>query len=197
MKLKFAQTLFRGKRSSAMTLVEFMVSLAIGSMVVAGSGSLYLFGTRSFIAMGNYTDLDTRSREAVDLMSRDIRDATAVTDFQSSGSTKRLAVTNTLAGTGATYTWTASQGNLVCAKTGQPDQIFLIGCDSWDFQLYQRSPQSGGGYVFYPATNSAGVYDLSLCKLINMSWKCSRTILGSKLNTESVQTAQVVLRNKQ
>jgi hypothetical protein len=51
--------------------------------------------------------------------------------------------------------------------------------------------------VFFPATNSAGAYDLSVCKLINMTWKCSRTVLGSKLNTESVQTAQVVLRNKQ
>ncbi len=51
--------------------------------------------------------------------------------------------------------------------------------------------------MFYPATNSSGVYDPSICKLINMSWKCSRTILGSKMNTESVQTAQVVLRNKQ
>ena len=30
-----------------------------------------------------------------------------------------------------------------------------------------------------------------------MTWKCSRTILGQKANTESVQTAQVVLRNKQ
>ena len=51
--------------------------------------------------------------------------------------------------------------------------------------------------MFFPATNTAGAYDLSTCKLINMTRKCSRTILGSKLNTESVQTAQVVLRNKQ
>jgi hypothetical protein len=73
----------------------------------------------------------------------------------------------------------------------------LTECDRWDFELYQRTPKSGGTYVFYPATNIAGAYDLSICKLIDMTWKCSRTILGSKANTESVQTAQVVLRNKQ
>jgi len=28
-----------------------------------------------------------------------------------------------------------------------------------------------------------------------VSWKCSRTILGAKINTESVQTAKIVLRN--
>jgi len=38
--------------------------------------------------------------------------------------------------------------------------------------------------------------DINACKLINMTWKCSRTIFGSKRNTESIQTAQIVLRNK-
>jgi hypothetical protein len=180
-----------------MTLVEVMVSAALASIVLAGSGSLYVFGSRSFTSMSNYTDMDVRSREAVDLMSRDIRDATAVTAYTSTSTNKVLAVTNALAGTAAIYTWNSSQGTMVCSKTGQADQIYLKGCDSWDFQLYQRSPQSSGSYVFYPATNTTGAYDLTLCKLINMSWKCSRTIIGSKLNTESVQTAQVVLRNKQ
>ena len=59
-----------------MTLVEVMVSVALGSMVLAMAGSLWLFGSRSFAAMGNYTDLDAKSRNALDLMSRDIREAT-------------------------------------------------------------------------------------------------------------------------
>ena len=96
-----------------------------------------------------------------------------------------------------TYTWQASTQSLACQKPGEPDQVYLTECDRWDFELFQRAPQKSGSYVFFPATNSAGAYDLSICKLINMSWKCSRTILGSKLNTESVQTAQIVLRNKQ
>jgi hypothetical protein len=50
--------------------------------------------------------------------------------------------------------------------------------------------------VFYPATNNAGALDLTICKVINMNWKCSRAILQQKINTESVQTAQIVLRNK-
>ena len=185
------------KRVSGLTLVEVMISVAAGSLLLAVAASLWLFGSRSFAAMGNYTDLDAKSRNALDQMSRDIRQATGVTGFQDKGGTKWLTVTNTALGTGATYTWNATPRTLVCQRAGQADEVYLTECDRWDFDFYQRVPQKGGGYVFFPATNMAGRYDLSICKLINMTWKCSRKILGSKVNTESVQTAQVVLRNKQ
>ncbi len=180
-----------------MTLPEMMVSVAVGSLLLAAASSLWVFGSRSFVAMGNYNDLDARSRNALDQMSREIRQATAVTSFDDLGDTRRLMITNATWGTGATYTWRASDKTLTCQKAGAAEQVYLTGCDRWSFQLYQRVPQKGGSYAFYPATNTAGVIDLSTCKLINMTWKCSRTILGSKVNTESVQTAQIVLRNKQ
>ncbi len=208
MKLAFAPKLSQGKRVSGMTLAEVMVSVALGSMLLATASSVWVFGSRSFAAMGNYTDLDAKSRSALDLMSREIRQATRVTGFQNSGTAKWLQVTNAAQGTTVTYTWNASSRRLVRHRTGtstgpsamvgnSEGQVYLTECDRWDFDLFQRAPQKGGSYVFFPATNSAGAYDLSICKLINMTWKCSRTILGSKVNTESVQTAQVVLRNKQ
>jgi prepilin-type N-terminal cleavage/methylation domain-containing protein len=192
-----AQSSSRATRARGMTLVEVMVAVGLGSMLLASASSLWLFGSRSFVAMGNYSSLDTKSRNALDQMSRDLRQATQVIAVQNSGTSKRLAVTNALTGTGITYSWEATPRTLVCQKTGQPEQVYLTECDRWDFELYQRTPQKNGSYVFFPATNTAGIYDLSVCKLINMTWKCSRTILGSKVNTESVQTAQVVLRNKQ
>jgi hypothetical protein len=74
----------------------------------------------------------------------------------------------------------------------------LTECDRWDFGLYQRTPLVTSSNVFYyPATNTAGTLDPKLCKLINLSWKCSRLVAAQKLNTESVQAAQFVLRNKQ
>jgi hypothetical protein len=161
------------------------------------AGSLWLFGSRSFVAMSNYADLGTKSRTALDLMSRDIRQATRVTGFHNTGNTRWLAVTNATSGEQINYVWDAGARTLVCQRTAEPDRVYLTECDRWDFDLYQRAPQKNGSYVFFPATNTAGAYDLSICKLINMTWKCSRTILGSKINTESVQTAQVVLRNKQ
>jgi hypothetical protein len=156
-----------------------------------------LYGSRSFVTFGNYMSLDAKSRRALDLMSQDLRQSTQVTAFQNSTTNKSLTATNATLGTTVTYLWNADPRTLVCRKTGQPDQVYLTECDRWDFQLYQRAPQTNGTYIFFPATNAAGSYDLSICKLINMSWKCTRTILGNKVNSESVQTAQIVLRNKQ
>ena len=187
----------RRQSVGGMTLVEVMVSVALGALVLAMGSSLWLFGSRSFVAMSNYSDLGVKSRHALDLMSREIREATRVTSFQNTGTTKWLAVTNANSGQQITYVWSSSPRTLVCQRTGQPDQVLLTECDRWNFDLFQRAPQKNGSYVFFPATNTAGAYDLSICKLINMTWKCSRTMLGSKVNTESVQTAQVVLRNKQ
>ena len=197
-----------------MTLVEVMVSVALGSVLLAMGSSLWLFGSRSFVAMSNYSDLGTKSRQALDLMSREIRQATRVIGFDNTGTAKWLAVTNDALGTTVIYSWNAASGRLLrseirthitssgpsamaASSTEQPGQVFLTECDRWDFDLFQRAPQKNGTYVFFPATNSAGAYDLSVCKLVNMTWKCSRTVLGSKIHTESVQTAQVVLRNKQ
>ena len=102
-----------------------------------------------------------------------------------------------MTGVGTRYTWNGTDRTLICAKTGQPAETYLTECERWDFALYQRTPQSNQTNVFFPATNRFGTPDPSLCKLIDMSWKCTRSILGQKANTESVQTAQVVLRNKQ
>jgi len=129
---------------------------------------------------------------------RDIHSATKVVDIQNSESSRWLTVTNAqVSGASTTYAWDSTSRNLVCQRTGEADRTYLTECDLWDFQIYQRTPHTNGSYLFFPATNSSGAYDASLCKLINMTWKCSRTILGNKINTENVQTAQVVLRNKQ
>lgn len=187
----------RATAARGIALAEMMIALALGSLLFATVAALWLFGSRSFAAMGNYADLDAKSRNAIDLMSRDLREATGVTAFQKTENSRSLTVTNAITGKEISYTWNATARSLVCQQAGQTNQVYLTGCDRWDFELYQRTPQSGGTYVFFPATNTAGAYDLSVCKLINMTWKCSRTILGAKVNTESVQTAQVVLRNKQ
>jgi hypothetical protein len=67
--------------------------------------------------------------------------------------------------------------------------MLLTNCDFLTFQIFQRNPVSAS-YDVYPTANAAS------CKLINVSWICSRSILGSRLNTESVQTAKIVIRKQ-
>lgn len=184
-------------RTRGLTLVEVMIASALGSMVLACVGSLSIYGTRSSIALMNYTDLDAKSRYAADVISREMRNATAVTSLQTNGTIRSIEVLTLDAGR-VTLTWDANSRTLVLTRVGQAPFTALTECDRWDCGLFQRTPiVTSTNLLFFPATNSTGTLDLSLCKLVNMSWKCSRTIMGSKVNTESVQAAQLVLRNKQ
>ena len=155
---------------------------------------LYVSGLLSFAAMGNYQNLEVKSYYALDTLSREIRNSNLLISYVTNQS---LTLSNSYARNGAgqiniiTYDPTAQIVTL--QRTGQPTMTNLTGCDSWGFNLYTRAPDTNSfstNIVFTVATNAPA------CKLIQMSWKCSRTILGSKLNTESVQTAQIVLRNK-
>jgi prepilin-type N-terminal cleavage/methylation domain-containing protein len=180
------------------TLVEISVAVAVGSIVLAAVASLTLYATKASLAMVNYTDLDTKSRYALDLISREIRQASGVMSFQTNQTTSTFTLTNANQGAAITLTYTPSARAVVMSKTGQPDLTALTQCDAWNFSFYQRTPYvTATNILYYPATNGAGVIDPNLCKLINLSWKCSRTIFAQKVNTESVQAAQIVLRSKQ
>jgi hypothetical protein len=187
-----------GRSTFGMTLVEVLVASGLGSMVLGAVGFMSLYATRSSIAVVNYTDLEGKSRYALDVISREIRQANAVLSFQTNLPVKTLTLTNSSQNAQIVFTWDSDARTVTLQKSGQPALSALTECDRWDFSLYKRTPLiTATNVTFYPATNVAGVLDPSLCKLINLSWKCSRQIMAQKINTESVQAAQIVLRNKQ
>ena len=174
------------------TLVELLVAVALGTLVMAVAATLTIFGARTFASLVNYTELDQKSRNSLDVMCMEIRQATAVTAMTNNATVKSLTFTNADVGKIIRFTWRSATENMVFEKTGQPTRTNLTGCERWDFALYNKAPTvSPTNVTFNAATNMAD------CKLIDMSWKCYRKIVGQKLNTESVQTAQIVLRNKQ
>jgi prepilin-type N-terminal cleavage/methylation domain-containing protein len=177
-------------RRRGVTLVELMVAIAIGGVVLTVVAALTVFGARSFAALGNYSVLDQQSRQGIDLMTREIRQATAL--VRTNASPIGLVFTNANKGITVTYSWDPAARELVAKYSNEGDErVLLTGCDDWEFSLWQRTPYPNLTNVFYPAT-SAG-----LCKLVNMTWKCSRTVGGTQLlNTETIQTAQIVLRNQ-
>ena len=64
---------------SGMSLMEMLVAAAIGSLLLTAVAYLSLYSARSFVALGNYADLDQLSRNALDVMSRDIRQSKSLT----------------------------------------------------------------------------------------------------------------------
>jgi len=179
----------RSQSQAGFTLPEMLMAVGVGSIVLAMVTGLFLFGLRSFAAMSNYAELSGKSRQSLDLLLRDIRQATNVLSFNTNLPIKSLTL-GTYDGT-VTYAWDSNAGVLTTTKAYPSGativQTNLIGCEQWNFFLYQRTPTNG--YVFFPTT------DLKICKLIEMSWKCSRSMLGKKVNSEEIMTAQVVIRN--
>ena len=65
----------RSPARNAWTLVEVSVAVCLSSVIMAALMQTSLFTSRSFVAMGNYNELDQLSRNALDTMTRDIRQA--------------------------------------------------------------------------------------------------------------------------
>jgi len=185
-----------GRRSqSGMTLVEVMMASGISTIVLAIVAVLIVFAVRSFAALANYQNLDQASSTAADLMSKEIRNATGVVSFQNVGTTKWILFANTNASPAYTtrYEWTDADQTLTAQRSDEAAaNVLLTGCERWDFTFQQRTPLRGPEYGF-----STNMVSQAECKVVTMTWKCSRTLNGTKLfNTESVQTAQIVMRNQ-
>lgn len=173
----------QNRRSLAFTLVEVMVSIGIGTIIFLALGSLSLYSGRSFAALANYADLDNASRNALDVMTRDVRQTIELTSFTPNSLTFRDYDSNVLR-----YVYNSDRRTLTRMRLNEVT-VLLQECDALRFSIFQRNPV-GGTYDQYPTGTPATT------KLIQVSWVCSRTILGARANTESVQTAKIVIRKQ-
>jgi hypothetical protein len=176
----------QGRRNcGGFTAAEIVVSSAILAIVATAVMLFMIYATRSFAAITNYVDLDGKSRNALDLMIREVREAREVTSYSPQLLTVKGSTNQIL-----TYSLNASTHQFFRSVNGKQDaKPLLSGCEQLTFKIYQRTPSAN--HEFYEvATNAAQ------CKLVNVSWLCSRSILGKKINTESVQTTKIVIRNQ-
>jgi Tfp pilus assembly protein PilW len=166
-----------------MSITELMVAVLVGSLVIAVVYTITLFTAKSFAAMGNYGDLDNASRNALDVLSRDLRQSRSLIGFATNQLTLLDNSTNALV-----YSWDPDSRNVTRGSvTDGVTNVILSQCDYLSFDISQRNPSNN--FSFYSTTTP------SLAKLVDVSWRCSRTIFGNKVNTESVQTAKIVIRN--
>ena len=171
------------RRTAGFTLVEFLFATCIGFVVLAAIAITSLYSARSFAALKNYLDLDEHNHLALDHMSREVRQVHQLTAYDSTSLTFE-----DFDGLPLQYRYDAPSKALVRTK-GQETSTLLTGCDSIQFQIYQRTPISNK-FEPYLTTN------IATAKLIELRWNCSRQILGAKANTENMQSAIIAIRQK-
>ncbi len=175
------------RRRAGWSLIELMIAMVCGMIILGSLMVVCVFAARSYLAIANYRDLDDRSRNALDTMSYDIRTMDLVTNYASN--TISLVA---LDGSSVTYNWdsntTAFTRTYTPAGGTATTSILLTNCTTLFFHVYSQRPI--GSFQFPDA--STNVFQT---KLIDVSWRCARAIFGAETNSESVQTAKIVIRN--
>lgn len=141
------------------------------------------YSGRSFAGLANYVDLEAQSRNALDRMAQEIRQTQELLSFE----TNKLVFLDH-DGKQLSYIYNADSKTLSRVKE-QSATVLLLECDYLMFDIFQRNP-IGGTYDQYSTASPA------TCKLVQLTWICSRKILGKTLNTESVQSAKIVIRKQ-
>jgi hypothetical protein len=171
------------KRRAAFTLIELLFTVGITGLCLACLSVFFVFSTHSFATLFNYVDLDDANRIAMDQLTRDVRQSNCVTAYTTNSLTLQDSD-----GLPLSYTYDPTGKTLTRTKNGVSKQL-LQECNRLAFVLGQRTPV-GGSYDVYPAATPA------TAKVINVSWSCSRKVFGIQEDTESVQTARIVIRKQ-
>src|SRR3989442_10560893 len=120
-------TSIKRARRRAFTLVQLVVGSGIGSLVVMAACHMTFFSARSFVAMANYVDLELRSRNALDTMTREIRQSKGLASFNETNLTFTDFDLQSLQ-----YNYDPSAGTLSRIKNGV-STVLLTSCDTLTF----------------------------------------------------------------
>jgi type II secretory pathway component PulJ len=172
----------RRRQASAFTLIEVMVAFALSLIVATVVAALIFYSARSYVTMGNYTEMGQKSQMALDKMSKEIRQAKLVT-----GCTTNSITLKNPDGTSFSFSYDADARKMQ-RTSGTKKSTYLMDCDSLTFWVFQHTMKSNTFDCYDPAY-------LTNARVVQVTWRCSRQILGKKATTESVQSSKIVLRN--
>jgi hypothetical protein len=171
------------RNTSGSSLVEAMIAIGVTGLLMLVLANVSMLSGRMFVSFVNYVDLDDSNRLAMDTLTRDLRECQRVVSC--SGTQLRIEDPD---GFIVTYVFDSAAGTFRRSEAGISKEL-LTGCDSLLFTLGTRNP-NGSTFEVETAPN------VDLAKVVFVSWKCSRTILGRKATTENVQTARIVIRRQ-
>jgi hypothetical protein len=164
-----------------MTLVEIMVSTAIGVMVLGAVASLTSYTSYTLGSIANYAIMDGNSRYALDQLTYQIRRMDSLTSITSN------SISFTRGGTNYNFVYSPAQQTL-SEVTPTATTVLLPNCTAVSFSIYQRNSISNT-FDQYPTSVSSNT-----CKVVQINWNCAMTNFWNWITTETEQSAKVVIR---
>lgn len=185
------------KSRLAFTLMEVLIASTLFGIAGLALGSIYLYSTRTFGALANYATLDQNNRNAMDRMTKEIRECMQVigVDTDTNGNNYAIHIINT---DGDNVTYSFDSGNQTLTRTDIPNgskvqlptQVMVPNCQVLSFTVGQRTPDNTN-FDTYPWNPGASI------QVLDMTWKAWKRIPGTEVGTsEEIQTAHVVVRNQ-
>ena len=170
-------------RLRGFSLVELMVAVAVGFVMLGVVCTVFATSNKSFADMGNYVAMDHAGKIALEKMTREIRNSENLVSFATNRIEFVYAGTTNLI-----YTYDSKKRELSRSVTGEPSSVILGDVDSLEFSMYKNSPLPNGAM--------GKTTSIALGKCIQVTWKCSRSVLGQRQDSQNVEQAIIVIRNK-
>jgi prepilin-type N-terminal cleavage/methylation domain-containing protein len=184
------------KDRRAWTLVEMMIALGIFSICGVAMMSLYMFSARSLASIYNYASLDQYNRQAMDLLTREIREARQVIDYTTNSDMTSITILTGETNAQHTITYSFTQASKQFVRNDLTDgsrKVLLNSCNMLAFGLFMRSP----GFQTYDVTNTAVPPWSNTVKVVQLSWKTTKSLPNGIGESENIQTARIVIRKQQ
>lgn len=170
------------KSRRGFSLLETMISTVLFGVAIAIVMSLYLYSTKSFAMLANYSELDQANRLALDKMTRELRGAETIVSNNANSITLTFPNTPNI-----TYLFEPTSRELLRVQAGGQRSVLLTNCDLLSFKVGQRG-MTNGTFDNYPATPGMAV------KEVEFSWKTRVPSAVANSSSESIQTAKIVIR---
>jgi prepilin-type N-terminal cleavage/methylation domain-containing protein len=168
------------------TLLELLVGMSLGSLIMAGVLSTFLFLGRSGANLRNYSDMEAQARKALELFAEDTRQASVVTWV----SQNSVILTIDLVSSPIVYTYSA--GSFI-RKTNSGTITLLTGITNFEFTAYGIS---GTAIADFYSTSTLRTMANNTTKQIQIALSASRRTQTVAIATNIVLSARYVLRNK-
>jgi hypothetical protein len=160
-----------------------MVNVAVVGLAMLSSGPLGLTTMRKVATLASYPTLNQKGQAASGLIAGDIRRSSSIGSVSADSIVLKTGVNSTVS-----YVFD-SKARTLTRKDAQGTQTILTDLDSFSFSLFQQPAANAAYAKFLPASAKDA-------RMVGCRWSSSRKIAGTKVDSEAVEMAPVVLRNR-